>query len=135
MHSLFSHTLYSMNITHPSTLLLHYSTCYDMCTQRSPYNWSRELYQRHGETIENYLLLRLKQTDSGFAVSPFNVGLIGEMIKSKNLPARKHADEDFWVVITADSSEIRKLFNSKPLDQLFKYVDKRQSLQLEKISR
>lgn len=32
-----------------------YSTCYDMCTQRSPYNWSRELYQRHGETIERYL--------------------------------------------------------------------------------
>src|SRR3569832_154842 len=31
------------------------STCYDMCTQRSPYNWSRELYQRHGETIETYL--------------------------------------------------------------------------------
>jgi cullin 1 len=26
-----------------------------MCTQRSPYNWSRELYQRHGETIEKYL--------------------------------------------------------------------------------
>lgn len=32
-----------------------YRTCYDMCTQRSPYNWSRELYQRHGETIERYL--------------------------------------------------------------------------------
>ena len=31
------------------------SICYDMCTQRSPYNWSRELYQRHGETIERYL--------------------------------------------------------------------------------
>ena len=26
-----------------------------MCTQRSPYNWSRELYQRHGDTIERYL--------------------------------------------------------------------------------
>lgn len=26
-----------------------------MCTQRSPFNWSRELYQRHGETIERYL--------------------------------------------------------------------------------
>lgn len=26
-----------------------------MCTQRSPYNWSRDLYQRHGETIEQYL--------------------------------------------------------------------------------
>lgn len=33
-----------------------YTTCYDMCTQRSPYNWSRDLYQRHGETIENYLV-------------------------------------------------------------------------------
>jgi len=32
-----------------------YTTCYDMCTQRSPYNWSRELYQRHGETIQRYL--------------------------------------------------------------------------------
>lgn len=26
-----------------------------MCTQRSPCNWSRELYQRHGSTIEEYL--------------------------------------------------------------------------------
>ena len=26
-----------------------------MCTQRSPFNWSRELYQRHGQTIETYL--------------------------------------------------------------------------------
>lgn len=26
-----------------------------MCTQRSPFNWSRELYQRHGETIDRYL--------------------------------------------------------------------------------
>lgn len=26
-----------------------------MCTQRAPYNWSRELYQRHGETIMYYL--------------------------------------------------------------------------------
>jgi len=32
-----------------------YTTCYDMCTQRSPYNWSRDLYQRHGDTIERYL--------------------------------------------------------------------------------
>mmetsp|Transcript_8776 Transcript_8776/g.25246 ORF Transcript_8776/g.25246 Transcript_8776/m.25246 type:complete len:742 (+) Transcript_8776:140-2365(+) len=32
-----------------------YTVCYDMCTQRTPYNWSRELYQRHGQTIENYL--------------------------------------------------------------------------------
>mmetsp|Transcript_11521 Transcript_11521/g.25588 ORF Transcript_11521/g.25588 Transcript_11521/m.25588 type:complete len:774 (-) Transcript_11521:370-2691(-) len=32
-----------------------YTTCYNMCTQKSPYNWSEQLYQRHGETISNYL--------------------------------------------------------------------------------
>jgi len=26
-----------------------------MCTQRSPYNWSRDLYDRHSQTIESYL--------------------------------------------------------------------------------
>lgn len=36
-----------------------YSICYDMCTQRSPYNWSRELYSRHGETIECYLTTKV----------------------------------------------------------------------------
>jgi len=39
----------------PKEYVQIYTTCYDMCTQRSPYNWSRELYQRHGETIERYL--------------------------------------------------------------------------------
>jgi len=33
-----------------------YTTCYNMCTQRSPYNYSRELYDRHAETIETYLV-------------------------------------------------------------------------------
>eukprot|EP00536_Pseudo-nitzschia_multiseries_P002771 jgi/Psemu1/251976/estExt_Genewise1Plus.C_380084 len=40
----------------PKEYVKIYTTCYDMCTQRSPYNWSRELYQRHGETIEVYLI-------------------------------------------------------------------------------
>mmetsp|Transcript_22277 Transcript_22277/g.46834 ORF Transcript_22277/g.46834 Transcript_22277/m.46834 type:complete len:742 (-) Transcript_22277:219-2444(-) len=39
----------------PKEYIRIYTTCYDMCTQRSPYNWSRDLYQRHGETIEQYL--------------------------------------------------------------------------------
>eukprot|EP00574_Skeletonema_japonicum_P002825 CAMPEP_0201715338 /NCGR_PEP_ID=MMETSP0593-20130828/1536_1 /ASSEMBLY_ACC=CAM_ASM_000672 /TAXON_ID=267983 /ORGANISM="Skeletonema japonicum, Strain CCMP2506" /LENGTH=740 /DNA_ID=CAMNT_0048204801 /DNA_START=36 /DNA_END=2258 /DNA_ORIENTATION=- len=39
----------------PREYIRIYTTCYDMCTQRSPYNWSRDLYQRHGETIEQYL--------------------------------------------------------------------------------
>jgi cullin 1 len=32
-----------------------YTTCYNMCTQRAPYNWSEELYHRHGSTFEEYL--------------------------------------------------------------------------------
>lgn len=32
-----------------------YTICYNMCTQKSPFNWSEQLYQRHGETIANYL--------------------------------------------------------------------------------
>lgn len=32
-----------------------YTTCYNMCTQKVPYNWSGELYQRLGENISNYL--------------------------------------------------------------------------------
>jgi len=32
-----------------------YTTCYDMCTQRAPYNHSQQIYQRHGETIQDYL--------------------------------------------------------------------------------
>lgn len=32
-----------------------YTTCYDMCTQRSPYNWSADLYRRLGEEVDQYL--------------------------------------------------------------------------------
>ena len=35
----------------PKDFMSTYTTCYDMCTQRSPYNWSEQLYDRHGETI------------------------------------------------------------------------------------
>mmetsp|Transcript_8938 Transcript_8938/g.17871 ORF Transcript_8938/g.17871 Transcript_8938/m.17871 type:complete len:753 (+) Transcript_8938:243-2501(+) len=43
------------NMFGPREYVNIYTICYDMCTQRSPYNWSRELYQRHGSTIEKYL--------------------------------------------------------------------------------
>lgn len=39
----------------PGAFMPIYSMCYNMCTQRSPYNWSEQLYQRHGTTIETYL--------------------------------------------------------------------------------
>jgi len=32
-----------------------YTKCYDMCTQRAPYNHSGQLYQKHGEIIRIYL--------------------------------------------------------------------------------
>lgn len=39
----------------PGEYVQTYTTCYNMCTQKSPYNWSEQLYQRHGETIQKYL--------------------------------------------------------------------------------
>ncbi|CAK4609205.1 hypothetical protein AeMF1_020873 [Aphanomyces euteiches] len=39
----------------PQQYMPIYTVCYDMCTQRTPYNWSAQLYTRHGETFEAYL--------------------------------------------------------------------------------
>lgn len=33
-----------------------YTRCYNMCTQRPPHNCSGQLYQAHGDCIDNYLL-------------------------------------------------------------------------------
>lgn len=33
--------------------------CYNMCTQKTPFNWSEQLYGRHGEAIANYLTNRV----------------------------------------------------------------------------
>ena len=32
-----------------------YTTVYNMCTQRSPYNWAEQLYKKYGETLTRYL--------------------------------------------------------------------------------
>ena len=39
----------------PGEFMPIYTVCYNMCTQRTPYNWSEQLYERHGETIKLYL--------------------------------------------------------------------------------
>ncbi|KDO35014.1 hypothetical protein SPRG_01077 [Saprolegnia parasitica CBS 223.65] len=39
----------------PQSYMPIYTICYDMCTQRTPYNWSAQLYTRHGETFTEYL--------------------------------------------------------------------------------
>jgi len=43
----------------PAEYIHIYTTCYDMCTQCIPYNWSREVYQRHGDSIECYLTTKV----------------------------------------------------------------------------
>jgi len=45
----------SQQLFAPKEYVQTYTTCYNMCTQRSPYNWSEQLYQRHGDTICAYL--------------------------------------------------------------------------------
>lgn len=39
----------------PEEYSLLYTTVYNMCTQRTPYNWSEQLYQRYCESINDYL--------------------------------------------------------------------------------
>jgi cullin 1 len=36
-----------------------YTVCYNMCTQKQPFNWSEQLYERHGETIATYLTTKV----------------------------------------------------------------------------
>ncbi|CEG45293.1 cullin protein 1 [Plasmopara halstedii] len=39
----------------PNAFMPIYTTCYNMCTQRSPFNFSEQLYDRHGQTFDTYL--------------------------------------------------------------------------------
>ncbi|KAJ0401354.1 hypothetical protein ATCC90586_001771 [Pythium insidiosum] len=39
----------------PNSFMPIYTTCYNMCTQRAPYNFSQQLYERHGQTFDSYL--------------------------------------------------------------------------------
>ncbi|GLD93367.1 hypothetical protein PINS_up001959 [Pythium insidiosum] len=39
----------------PNSFMPIYTTCYNMCTQRAPYNFSQQLYERHGLTFDSYL--------------------------------------------------------------------------------
>jgi len=45
----------SKNLFKPKEYALIYTRCYDMCTQRTPYNWSEQLYTRHGLAFKTYL--------------------------------------------------------------------------------
>jgi cullin 1 len=43
------------NFFNPTEYVTTYTMCYDMCTQREPHSWSIQLYERHGESLRNYL--------------------------------------------------------------------------------
>ena len=48
-------TLGSKKLFEPKDFVVIYTITYNMCTQQAPFNWSTELYQRHGEYIGTYL--------------------------------------------------------------------------------
>jgi cullin 1 len=54
-----------------------YTKCYDMCTQRSPYNWSKDLYTRHSAAIKDYLMKTVMPSFNG----KHNVHLLNELVK------------------------------------------------------
>ena len=71
----------------PKEYVQTYTTCYNMCTQRSPYNWSEQLYQRHGETICDYLsktvLPALKQKSGNALLTELTVRWSNHKIMNK----------------------------------------------------
>ena len=75
--SLFSHKTYTKT----------YTTCYNMCTQRTPYNWSERLYRKHGDTINSYLrrevLAKLKEKRDSFLLKELGVRWGNHMVMNK----------------------------------------------------
>ena len=75
-----------------------YTICYNMCTQRSPYNWSEQLYQRHGSFIEGYL-------------------------KNPVVPCLKQRHDQFLLQELVKRGENHKIMN-KWLFKFFQYLDR-----------
>mmetsp|Transcript_10856 Transcript_10856/g.33497 ORF Transcript_10856/g.33497 Transcript_10856/m.33497 type:complete len:745 (-) Transcript_10856:58-2292(-) len=77
----------SQNLFAPKEYVQTYTTCYNMCTQRSPYNWSEQLYQRHGETICDYLtktvLPALRQKRENFLLTELTTRWANHKIMNK----------------------------------------------------
>jgi len=75
-----------------------YTLCYDMCTQRPPYNWSQQIYERHGETLSQYLTNRV-------------------------LPALQQKSEKFLLEELVKRGENHIMMN-KWMKQFFMYLDR-----------
>jgi cullin 1 len=88
----------SQRLFAPKEYVQTYTTCYNMCTQRSPYNWSEQLYQRHGETICDYLTKTV-------------------------LPALRHQHNDFLLTELTKRWANHKIMN-KWMRLFFMYLDR-----------
>jgi len=82
----------------PKEYVQTYTTCYNMCTQRSPYNWSEQLYQRHGDTISAYL-------------------------SNTVLPALRHQKKDFLLTELTKRWTNHKIMN-RWMQRFFMYLDR-----------
>lgn len=75
-----------------------YTACYNMCTQKTPFNWSEPLYTRHGEIMANYLA-------------------------SKVLPALKSKQDDLLLREFVRRGENHQIMN-KWYSKFFMYLDR-----------
>ncbi|KAF1333797.1 Cullin protein 1, partial [Globisporangium splendens] len=82
----------------PNSFMPIYTTCYNMCTQRSPYNFSEQLYERHGSTFDTYL-------------------------ESNVLPSLERAHDEFFLQELVKRWQNHKLMN-KWMTRFFMYLDR-----------
>mmetsp|Transcript_20406 Transcript_20406/g.49633 ORF Transcript_20406/g.49633 Transcript_20406/m.49633 type:complete len:758 (-) Transcript_20406:1630-3903(-) len=75
-----------------------YTTVYNMCTQRTPNNWSEQLYKRYGESISKY-------------------------VKEKILPALKQREDVYLLQELLKRWENHKMY-IKWMDRFFTYLDR-----------
>lgn len=104
----------------PKAYMQIYTTCYNMCTQRSPYNWSEQLYQRHGETICDYLTktARLPRAPPRFRSSADRRERPPQV-----LPALRHQRNDFLLTELTKRWANHKIMN-KWMRLFFMYLDR-----------
>lgn len=67
----------------PAQYMATYTKCYNMCTQREPYKWSDQLYQRHGDSLQRYLQDVVHVSIAGKPDSPSDL-LLREFVKRWN---------------------------------------------------
>lgn len=82
----------------PNSFMPIYTTCYNMCTQRSPYNFSEQLYERHGSTFDTYLANNV-------------------------LPSLERAHDEFFLQELVKRWQNHKLMN-KWMSRFFMYLDR-----------